>query len=140
MSDGVSIHATNTIRDGDAVPIPARYWWLKRIGAATGVLLVLLGAMRWYWGWEADRRLQAEIEQPLYAQVWGMAKFMDKIIAKGELKAGTYDVIGLDGILTMEAWGPNLALPGAAITPKNVDESRFWGNLKPPTAPVDPVM
>ncbi len=84
--------------------------------------------------------VQAEIEQPLYAQVWGMAKFMDKIIAKGELKAGTYDVIGLDGILTIEAWGPNLALPGAAITAKNVDESRFWGNLKPPTAPVDPVM
>ena len=51
------------MRSGDAVPIPPRYWWLKRIGAATGVLLVLLGAMRWYWGWEADRRLQAEIDR-----------------------------------------------------------------------------
>ncbi|MFQ6018309.1 MAG: sugar ABC transporter substrate-binding protein [Kiloniellaceae bacterium] len=83
--------------------------------------------------------LQAEIEQPLYAQVWGMAKFMNKIVAKDKLKPGPYDVIGLKGELTVEAWGPNLKLPGAAITGANVDETRFWGNLKPPTAPVDPV-
>ncbi len=84
--------------------------------------------------------LQAEIEQPLYAQVWGLAKFIDKIVAKEPLTAGTYDVIGLKGVLTMEKWGPNLALPGAAITSKNVDESRFWGNLKAPTTKVKPVM
>lgn len=68
-----------------------------------------------------------------------MAKFVNKIVAKEVLMPGTYDVIGLKGVLTNEAWGPNLALPGAAITPKNVDESRFRGNLQPPTAPVDPV-
>ena len=83
--------------------------------------------------------LQAEIEQPLYAQVWGLAMFVDKLVAGDKLETGTYDVIGLDGTLTMEAWGPNLALPGAAITPANVDESKFWGNLQPPTSPVVPV-
>ncbi len=83
--------------------------------------------------------LQAEIEQPLYAQVWGLAMFVDKLVAGDKLETGTYDVIGLDGTLTMEAWGPNLALPGAAITAANVDESRFWGNLQPPTSPVVPV-
>ncbi len=83
--------------------------------------------------------LQAEIEQPLYAQVWGLAMFVDKLVAGDKLETGTYDVIGLDGTLTMEAWGPNLALPGATITPANVDESKFWGNLQPPTSPVVPV-
>ena len=80
------------------------------------------------------------MRQPLYAQIVGLAKFIAKIVAKEELKPGTYDVLGLDGVMTMEAWGPNLALPGAAITIENVDESRFWGNLKAPTTPVKPVM
>ena len=50
-------------------PIPPRYWWLKRIALAAGFLFVALFALRLWWGWEANRRLQAEI---------------DKIIAKGE--------------------------------------------------------
>ena len=41
--------------------------------------------------------------------------------------------------LTIEAWGPNIKIPGAAITKENVDEPRFWGNLKAPTDPVTPV-
>ena len=32
----------------EAVPIPPRYWWLRRILVATGVLIVALAAMRWY--------------------------------------------------------------------------------------------
>ncbi len=28
---------------------------------------------------------------------------------------------------------PTSSLPGAAITPANVDDPKFWGNLKPPT-------
>jgi ribose transport system substrate-binding protein len=35
----------------------------------------------------------------------------------------------------MEEWGPNLKIPGAAITKDNVDEKRFWGNLTPPADP-----
>ena len=41
--------------------------------------------------------------------------------------------------LTIEKWGPNIKIPGAAITKANVDEARFWGNLKPPTTPIKPV-
>ena len=83
--------------------------------------------------------LQAEIEQPLFAQVWGMVKFINKAVAGTSIEPGTYDILGLAGVLTQEDWGPNLALPGAAITAKNVDESRFWGNLKTPEAPPDPL-
>ncbi len=83
--------------------------------------------------------LQAEIEQPLFAQVWGMVKFINKVVAGTSIEPGTYDILGLAGVLTQEDWGPNLALPGAAITAKNVDESRFWGNLKTPEAPPDPL-
>jgi ribose transport system substrate-binding protein len=85
-------------------------------------------------GWE-----QVEVEQPLYAQAYALAMFMDKIVAKEKLTPGTYDVLGLKAELTDEKWGPNLKIPGAAITKANVDDPRFWGNLKAPTTPVQPV-
>jgi ribose transport system substrate-binding protein len=48
-------------------------------------------------------------------------------------------VLGLESVLTIEAWGPNLKIPGAAITKDNVDEPRFWGNMKVPADPIKPV-
>jgi ribose transport system substrate-binding protein len=83
--------------------------------------------------------LQVEVEQPLYAQAAAVAMFMDKIVNKEEIKPGEYDVIGLKGTLTIESWGPNIRLPGAAITKENVDNPQFWGNLKPPTGEIKPV-
>lgn len=47
----------------EAEPIPPRYWWLKRILAAIVVLVLASACLRWWWGWEAHRRLQAEIER-----------------------------------------------------------------------------
>jgi ribose transport system substrate-binding protein len=85
-------------------------------------------------GWE-----QVEVEQPLFAQAAGLAMFADKIVNKQEIKPGTYNVLGLDSELKIEAWGPNLKIPGAAINKDNVDESRFWGNMKAPSEPVKPV-
>ena len=81
-------------------------------------------------GWQ-----QVEVEQPLYAQIYGLAMFTPKILKGEKLEPGTYDVIGLKSDLTIEEWGPNLKIPGAAITKDNVDEKRFWGNLTPPAAP-----
>ncbi len=83
--------------------------------------------------------LNVEVEQPLYAQAAAIAMFADKVVNKQEIKPGTYNVLGLDSTLTIEPWGPNLKIPGAAITKENVDEPRFWGNLKAPTDPVTPV-
>jgi ribose transport system substrate-binding protein len=85
-------------------------------------------------GWE-----QVEVEQPLYAQAAAVGMFVDKVVNKQEIKAGTYNVLGLESVLTIESWGPNLKIPGAAITKDNVDESRFWGNLKAPTEAIQPV-
>ncbi len=85
-------------------------------------------------GWE-----QVEVEQPLYAQAAAIAMFADKVVNKQEIKPGTYTVLGLDSELSVETWGPNLKIPGAAITKDNVDEPRFWGNLKAPAEPVTPV-
>ena len=82
-------------------------------------------------GWE-----QVEVEQPLYAQVYGLAMFLDKIVAGEALVPGTYDVIGLSSQLVLEPWGPTLKIPGAAINAENVDSSQFWGNLQPPSDPV----
>ncbi|MEZ5931506.1 MAG: sugar ABC transporter substrate-binding protein [Alphaproteobacteria bacterium] len=85
-------------------------------------------------GWQ-----QVEVEQPLYAQIYGLAMFADKIVKGEPLEPGTYDVVGLPSVLEMTDWGPNLKIPGAAITPDNVDDTKFWGNLTPPTDPVQPV-
>lgn len=85
-------------------------------------------------GWE-----NVEVEQPLYAQAAAIAMFADKVVNKQELKPGTYKVLGLDSTLTIEAWGPNLKIPGAAISKDNVDEARFWGNLKAPADKITPV-
>ncbi len=85
-------------------------------------------------GWE-----NVEVEQPLYAQAAALAMFADKVIDKKEIKPGKVKVLGLNSEVTIEAWGPNIKIPGAAITKANVDESRFWGNLKAPTEAVKPV-
>lgn len=80
--------------------------------------------------------IQTIVEQPLYGQVYGLAMFLDKVIAGEAIEAGTYDVVGLPSVLTIEAWGPNLKVPGGVITKDNVDDSKFWGNLTPPGVPV----
>lgn len=85
-------------------------------------------------GWE-----QVEVEQPLYAQAAAIAMFADKVVNGEEIEPGTYNVLGLESELTIEEWGPNLKIPGAAITAENVDEPRFWGNLTPPDDPIEPV-
>jgi ribose transport system substrate-binding protein len=81
--------------------------------------------------------LNVEVEQPLYAQAAALAMFADKVVNKQEIKPGKYTVLGLESELSMEKWGPNIKIPGAAITKANVDEPRFWGNLK---APADKIM
>ena len=83
--------------------------------------------------------LNVEVEQPLYAQAAAIAMFADKVVNKQEIKAGSYKVLGLDSTVTIEKWGPNIKIPGAAITKDNVDEARFWGNLKAPADKVVPV-
>jgi ribose transport system substrate-binding protein len=85
-------------------------------------------------GWQ-----QVEVEQPTFAQVYGIAMFLPMILKGEKPKPGTYKVLGLDAVLTEEEWGPNLKIPGAAITKINVDNPSFWGNMKVPTAPVEPV-
>jgi ribose transport system substrate-binding protein len=85
-------------------------------------------------GWE-----QVEVEQPLFAQAAALAMFADKVVKKEEIKPGSYKVLGLDSTLTKESWGPNIKIPGAAITKANVDDPRFWGNQKMPAEAVKPV-
>jgi ribose transport system substrate-binding protein len=61
------------------------------------------------------------------------------VVNKEELKPGKYDVLGLESELTIESWGPNIKIPGAAITKDNVDDPKFWGNLKAPDAKIESV-
>jgi ribose transport system substrate-binding protein len=83
--------------------------------------------------------LQVEVEQPMVAQAAALAMWADKVVNKETIEPGTFDVTGLESVLTIEAWGPNLKIPGAAITKDNVDDPKFWGNLKPPTDPISPI-
>ncbi len=86
-----------------------------------------------------DGWLQVEVEQPMYAQAAALAAFADKVVAGETLEPGVYDITGLESTLTIEEWGPNIQIPGAAITLENVDDPKFWGNLQPPTEPVTPI-
>ncbi|MBN9364587.1 MULTISPECIES: sugar ABC transporter substrate-binding protein [unclassified Devosia] len=106
---------------------PGDILMLSSNGAPVGLDLIRKGWM------------QAEVEQPLYAQAAAVAMFMDKIVNHQEIKAGEYDVLGLKSTLTIEAWGPNIKIPGAAITLENVDNPAFWGNMKPPTETIKSV-
>lgn len=85
-------------------------------------------------GWE-----QVEVEQPLYAQAAALAMFADLVVNKKEIKVGTYQVLGLESTVSIESWGPNIKIPGAAITKDNINEARFWGNLKAPTDAIQSV-
>ena len=106
---------------------PGDIFMLSSNGAPVGLDLIRKGWM------------QVEVEQPLYAQAAAVAMFMDKIVNKQEIKAGEYDVLGLKSTVTIEAWGPNIKIPGAAITMENIDNPAFWGNLQPPTDTVTSV-
>ncbi|MBU0639817.1 MAG: hypothetical protein KKB50_13195 [Planctomycetes bacterium] len=45
----------------NAVPLPPRYWWLKRLVVAFVLVAVLVGALRWWAGRTAQRRLDAQL-------------------------------------------------------------------------------
>lgn len=45
------------------VPIPPRYWWLKRIAIGVVVLLLLVVGLRLWWGYSVDRRIDAMIAE-----------------------------------------------------------------------------
>ncbi len=103
---------------------PGDIYVMSSNGAPVGLDLIRQGWM------------QVEVEQPLYAQAAAVAMFMDKIVAGEELVPGEYDVIGLPSVVSVEAWGPTIKIPGAAITAENVDNPAFWGNLQPPADPI----
>lgn len=44
-------------------PVPPRFWWLKRLAVVFGVYFLALVALRVWWGYEAERRLQAKIAE-----------------------------------------------------------------------------
>jgi len=45
----------------DERPVPIRYWWLKRLALAGAVMVLGLLALRIWWGYEAQRRLDEVI-------------------------------------------------------------------------------
>jgi ribose transport system substrate-binding protein len=78
-------------------------------------------------GWQ-----QVSVQQPMPAQVYAIAMFLDKVLKGEQIKPGKYDVLGLEGTMTNEKWGPNLKIPGSVITKANVDGPSNWGNGKVP--------
>ncbi len=69
----------------------------------------------------------------------GRSGDLDRLFRSAGFRTGGAKVDALASAPTVEESGPNIKIPGAAITPENVDDPRFWGNLQPPTEPVEPV-
>src|SRR5512136_422112 len=44
-------------------PRVKRFRWVKRMGLAVGLIFAGLAGLRCWWGWEASKRLQAEIDR-----------------------------------------------------------------------------
>ena len=59
----------------ESVPVPPRYRWIKIALALSGAFLVVVVALRVWWGWVADARLEAvltayrEAGQPLLQEI-----------------------------------------------------------------------
>ncbi len=62
VSAGPAADSSRGLSERPPVRIPPRFWWLKRLTVAGGLYLLLLASVRLWWGYEADRRLQAEID------------------------------------------------------------------------------
>jgi ribose transport system substrate-binding protein len=67
---------------------------------------------------------------PMVEQVYGIWQFLQDIVAKKALAAGTVDIKGIPAELKMEEWGPTLYLPGQIVDAKNVDDPNLWGNME----------
>lgn len=78
-------------------------------------------------GWE-----QVEVEQPLYAQAAALAMFADLVVNKKEIKAGTYQVLGLESTVTLESWGPNIKIPGCSNYQRQYQRSAVLGQPQSP--------
>jgi ribose transport system substrate-binding protein len=87
-------------------------------GAGSGLDLIRQGWM------------QETVAVPMVEQVKAIWTFMGKVIAKEELKAGSYDIDKIKAEMVIESWGPTLYLPGQIINKDNVDNPALWGNLK----------
>ncbi|MCH7596425.1 MAG: hypothetical protein IID35_07685 [Planctomycetes bacterium] len=66
--------AASLTQESIAVAVPPRYWWLKRLLIGGGVLLLALLVLRTWWGFVAQRRLDAQIAvyvargEPIYPE------------------------------------------------------------------------
>jgi len=51
-----------TATDPSPIPVPRRYYYLKRLGLFFTLWLLLLVGLRWYWGYAMHDRLEREIQ------------------------------------------------------------------------------
>lgn len=89
-------------------PYPVRYWWLKWICMLAMSLLLLLTITRLIWGWDAQRRLRAELDA---ARARGEPVVPEEFRAK-ELPDSENYVIALQQVLS--ARKPNIDSPSAS--------------------------
>ncbi len=78
----------NPAADGEtkdlAAALPPRYRWLKRLAAGLGLFFALVIVLRIWWGHEAERRLQGEIDriqaagEPLFPEDFNPAEEIPK--------------------------------------------------------------
>ncbi len=74
MNEQPSSATVDQADPAEVEPVPARFWWLRRILIVSGIVFVARVALRVWWGRDAYRQLQAEIDtyiaagEPIYPE------------------------------------------------------------------------
>jgi hypothetical protein len=105
-----------------------RIWIMSTNGAPVGLRNV------------QDDIQRFEFEQPMYAQVYSLAKFFYETKHHSTFKNGNCELLGATGHLDTAKGGLMLTFDGRAIEKQVVDgEKNLWGNIGRPEVPLDKV-
>jgi ribose transport system substrate-binding protein len=106
-----------------------RIWIMSTNGAPVGLRNIKQGIERF------------EFEQPMYAEVYSLAKFFYETKHGSTIKNGKCELppLGAVGHLDNAKGGLVLTFEGRVIEKQDVDDKTLWGNIARPELPIDKV-
>jgi ribose transport system substrate-binding protein len=111
----------------DGTDDPKRIWIMSTNGAPVGLRNIIEGIQPFEFG------------QPMYAQVYSLAKFFYETKHHSIIKNGECELFGANGHLDNAKEGLVLTFDGRVIDKWVVNDKNLWGNIARPELPMDKV-